>query len=48
MPQNYKLVITEKPSVAKAYADVLGARGKQDGYFSGNGYLMCGQASTAA
>ena len=40
MPQNYKLVITEKPSVAKAYADVLGARGKQDGYFSGNGYLI--------
>lgn len=40
MPQNNKLVITEKPSVAKAYADVLGARGKQDGYFSGNGYLI--------
>ena len=40
MPIQYKLVITEKPSVAKAYADVLGARGKQDGYFSGNGYLI--------
>ena len=40
MPTQYKLVITEKPSVAKAYADVLGARGKQDGYFSGNGYLI--------
>lgn len=35
-----KLVITEKPSVAKAYADVLGAKKKQDGYYEGNGYLI--------
>ena len=40
MPKDYKLVITEKPSVAKAYADVLGAKKKQDGYFEGNGYLI--------
>ena len=35
MPKRYKLVITEKPSVAKAYADVLGAKKRQDGYFEG-------------
>lgn len=40
MVAQYKLVITEKPSVAKAYADVLGAKKKQDGYFEGNGYLI--------
>lgn len=40
MAAQYKLVITEKPSVAKAYADVLGAKKKQDGYFEGNGYLI--------
>ncbi len=40
MAVQYKLVITEKPSVAKAYADVLGAKKKQDGYFEGNGYLI--------
>ena len=40
MPKDYKLVITEKPSVAKAYADVLGAKKRQDGYFEGNGYLI--------
>lgn len=40
MATQYKLVITEKPSVAKAYADVLGAKKRQDGYFEGNGYLI--------
>ncbi len=40
MAAQYKLVITEKPSVAKAYADILGAKKKQDGYFEGNGYLI--------
>lgn len=40
MPKGYKLVITEKPSVAKAYADVLEAQKRQDGYFEGNGYLI--------
>lgn len=40
MSVQYKLVITEKPSVAKAYADVLGAKKKQDGFFEGNGYLI--------
>lgn len=40
MPKDYKLVITEKPSVAKTYADILGANKKQDGYYYGNGYLI--------
>jgi len=40
MAAQYKLVITEKPSVAKAYADVLGAKKRQDGYFEGNGWGM--------
>ena len=31
-----KLVIAEKPSVAKAYADVLGAKTKRDGYYGSN------------
>lgn len=35
-----KLVIAEKPSVAKSIADVLGANGKKDGYLEGNGYLV--------
>lgn len=35
-----KLVIAEKPSVAKSIADVLGAKGKKDGYLEGNGYLV--------
>lgn len=36
----YKLVITEKPSVAKTCADVLGAKKRQNGYLEGNGYLV--------
>ena len=35
-----KLVIAEKPSVAKTYADVLGATTKKDGYYEGGGYLV--------
>ena len=36
----YKLVITEKPSVARAYADALGVKNAQDGYIEGNGYII--------
>ena len=35
-----KLVVAEKPSVAKAYADVIGAKKRCDGYFEGNGYIV--------
>jgi len=35
-----RLVIGEKPSAAKAYADVLGAKSKKDGYYEGNGYVV--------
>src|ERR1035437_3405819 len=35
-----KLIIAEKPSVAKSIADVLGASTRQDGYFSGAGYAV--------
>ena len=35
-----KLIVAEKPSVAKAYAKVLGATNRQDGYLEGNGYLV--------
>jgi len=35
-----KLVIAEKPSAGKAYADVLGAKSKKDGYYEGNGYIV--------
>ena len=37
---SYRLVIAEKPSVAQAYAKVLGATNRQDGYWEGNGYLV--------
>lgn len=37
---NYTLVITEKPSVARAYAKVLGAQNKKYKYLEGNGYLI--------
>lgn len=36
----YKLVVTEKPSVARAYADALGVKNAQDGYIEGNGYII--------
>jgi DNA topoisomerase-3 len=35
-----KLVISEKPSVAKSIGGVLGARSKKDGYYEGNGYII--------
>ena len=35
-----RLVITEKPSVARAYADALGAKEVKDGYIEGNGYII--------
>ncbi len=35
-----KLVITEKPSVAKDIAAFLGAKNRLDGYFEGNGYQV--------
>ena len=34
-----KLILAEKPSVAKTIASFLGAKTKQDGYFEGNGYI---------
>ena len=36
----YRLVITEKPSVAAAIAKVIGATERKDGYFQGEGYLV--------
>ena len=35
-----KLVIAEKPSVAKTYAAVLGVKARKDGYFEGERYLI--------
>jgi len=35
-----KLVIAEKPSVARSIAGVLGASEKNDGYIQGNGYIV--------
>ena len=37
---SYRLVITEKPSVAQAYAKILGAASRNDGYLEGCGYLV--------
>ena len=37
---SYKLVVSEKPSVGAAYAKVLGATNRNDGYWEGNGYLI--------
>ena len=37
---SYKLVVSEKPSVGAAYAKVLGATNRNDGYWEGNGYLV--------
>ena len=37
---SYRLVVSEKPSVAMAYAKVLGATNRKDGYMEGNGYLV--------
>ena len=35
-----KLVIAEKPSVAKAIASVIGAATQKGGYIEGNGYYV--------
>ncbi|MEH7313878.1 DNA topoisomerase [Priestia megaterium] len=35
-----KLIIAEKPSVSKNIADALKIKGRQDGYFEGNGYIV--------
>ena len=35
-----KVILAEKPSVARDIARVLGARSKKDGYIEGNGYLI--------
>lgn len=35
-----RLVLAEKPSVAKSIAAVLGAKTRHDGYLSGNGYIV--------
>ena len=35
-----RLVLAEKPSVAKAIADVLGAKSKKNGSYEGNGYII--------
>ena len=35
-----RLVIAEKPSVAKSLATVLGAATRKDGYLEGNGWLV--------
>ena len=35
-----RLIITEKPSVAKSIASALGVTSRADGYFEGNGYLI--------
>ncbi|GGA87404.1 type IA DNA topoisomerase [Ornithinibacillus halotolerans] len=35
-----KLIIAEKPSVAKNIADALGIKNKKDGYFEGNQYIV--------
>ena len=34
------LVITEKPSVARAYEDALGVKNVKNGYIEGNGYII--------
>lgn len=35
-----KLILAEKPSVAKTIASFLGAKTRLDGYFEGNGYII--------
>ena len=40
MANAYKLVISEKPSVGKSIAAVLGANERKDGYFMGSGYIV--------
>ena len=35
-----KLIIAEKPSVAKSIASALGASSRADGFYEGNGLLV--------
>ena len=35
-----KIIIAEKPSVAKSIAAIVGANNKKDGYIEGNGYAV--------
>ncbi len=35
-----KIIIAEKPSVAKSIAAIVGANNKQDGYIEGGGYAV--------
>ena len=35
-----RLIITEKPSVSRSIASVLGVSKKRDGYFEGGNYLV--------
>ncbi|MBQ7130897.1 MAG: DNA topoisomerase III, partial [Oscillospiraceae bacterium] len=35
-----KLVIAEKPSVAKSIASALGAASRADGFYEGNGLIV--------
>jgi len=37
---NFKLVVTEKPSVAESISKVIGATERKDGYLEGNGYIV--------
>ena len=39
------LCITEKPSVGKDIADILGAKTRHEGYFEGNGWCWYGNKS---
>jgi DNA topoisomerase-3 len=40
MGEKMKLILAEKPSVAKNIADALNIKAKKDGYFEGNDYLI--------
>ena len=35
-----KLIIAEKPSVAKSIASALGAKSRADGFYEGNGLIV--------
>ena len=35
-----KVIIAEKPSVAKNIADALGIKNRKDGYFEGQDYII--------
>lgn len=40
MNASWHIIIAEKPSVSKNIADALKIKGRQDGYFEGNGYIV--------